>query len=204
MTNAKLHGLLAPEQYRSRKSLMAIDHVINKRLTFDILRQKRLPGALCAKTMPNPAMTESYILLSPCVCGDVEFHRVQRNMFKTIQNLRHHVTTAYKTSEQCFGGSDGLNPSHGVEQGCWRVSCLNAVHYFQAPSTIVFPVLQLQTCFIFLIEMAMVVVSTAVQAGQVTEVMSHGILAWTRGGFMNPKTSHNNCHHAKGIPLTFL
>ena len=39
---------LAPEQYGSQKTLTAIEHALNKWLTFDILRQQRLPAAWCA------------------------------------------------------------------------------------------------------------------------------------------------------------
>ena len=48
MSHAESHKCLAPEQYGSRKRFTAIEHALNKRLTFDILRQQRLPAAWCA------------------------------------------------------------------------------------------------------------------------------------------------------------
>ena len=39
MKNAEKFGMLAPEQYGSRKFYTAINQGINQRLTFDILRQ---------------------------------------------------------------------------------------------------------------------------------------------------------------------
>ena len=48
MAHAENLDLLAPEQYGSRRGLSAIEHGINKRMTFDLLRQSQTPGALCA------------------------------------------------------------------------------------------------------------------------------------------------------------
>jgi hypothetical protein len=39
---------LAPEQYGSRKNLSAIDHCLNKQLTLDLARLKKIPIAICA------------------------------------------------------------------------------------------------------------------------------------------------------------
>jgi hypothetical protein len=46
--HAEMTGALAKEQYGSRKGKWAIDHAIHKRLTYDILRKLRAPGALCS------------------------------------------------------------------------------------------------------------------------------------------------------------
>ena len=40
--------LLAKEQYGSRKRKAAIHHALNKRLTFDILRQQRKKAGVCS------------------------------------------------------------------------------------------------------------------------------------------------------------
>ena len=40
--------LIAKEQYGSRKSLSAVDHSLNKTLTYDLIRQLKKPGALCS------------------------------------------------------------------------------------------------------------------------------------------------------------
>ena len=39
---------IAKEQYGSRSQLTAINQSLNKRLTYDIIRQKKRPGALCS------------------------------------------------------------------------------------------------------------------------------------------------------------
>ena len=43
----ELHAL-APEQFGSRKTLSSVDQSLNKRLTFDLMRQLKRPGALCS------------------------------------------------------------------------------------------------------------------------------------------------------------
>ena len=39
---------IAPEQYGSRKNKSAIDQALHKRITYDIIRQTKLPGAMCS------------------------------------------------------------------------------------------------------------------------------------------------------------
>ena len=46
LMHAEKNDLIAREQYGSRPGKSAIDHAIHKRMTYDILRQMRLPRAL--------------------------------------------------------------------------------------------------------------------------------------------------------------
>ena len=48
LNHAEKHNLLPKEQYGSRKGKKSIDHVIHKRLTYDILQQTRRPSLLCS------------------------------------------------------------------------------------------------------------------------------------------------------------
>ena len=48
MKNAKKHHLLAPKQYGGRKHHQSVIAALNKRLTMDLLRMCRQPGALCS------------------------------------------------------------------------------------------------------------------------------------------------------------
>ena len=48
MQFSEWNGLLAPEQYGSRKAHSAIYQCVNKVLAYDIFRQSRHPGALCS------------------------------------------------------------------------------------------------------------------------------------------------------------
>jgi hypothetical protein len=118
MYHAEEQSLIAPEQYGSRKALSAIEHCANKRLTFDIIRQTKVPAALCSNDAKG--------------CYDRIVHAVATlamrrlglpkepilSMFRTLQEMRHHIRTAYGDSNTCFLASD-VNPIaiQGVGQG---------------------------------------------------------------------------------------
>ena len=78
---------IAPEQFGSRAGLTAIDHSLNKRLTYDIIRQKKRPSAVCLNdakscydrivhSVASLAMQRVGAPVEPIIC-----------MFTTIQNL---------------------------------------------------------------------------------------------------------------------
>lgn len=117
MAQAERYGGLAPEQYGSRKQKSANDHALNKRLTFDIIRQKRQAAAMtsCDAKSCYDRIVHSIAALSmrrqgvqepPIVC-----------MFTTIQNLVHTVRTAFGDSTESFGGDLWAVPVQGVGQG---------------------------------------------------------------------------------------
>ena len=104
---------LAPEQFGSRKNHQAILAALNKRLTMDILRQRRHAGALCS----NDAKS----------CYDRIVHNVAtialrrlgmpsapvRSMFATLQGSHHHISTAFGVSKRHYGGHSAT-PLQGV------------------------------------------------------------------------------------------
>ena len=119
MYNGEQHKTIAKEQYGSRKGLSANDHSLNKRLTFDILRQKKKPGAHTATdalscydrivhAVAGLAMRQQGMPEGPIVC-----------MFSTIQKLLHYVRTIYGDSELFFDSNSELYlvPIQGVGQG---------------------------------------------------------------------------------------
>jgi hypothetical protein len=117
MSHAEHLQQLAPEQYGSRKSLSAIEQGLNKRFSFDIMRQQRIPGGLCV----NDAKS-CYDRIVHCVAS-IAMRRLGvpeapiRSMFEAIQRMRHHVRTAFGDSVLTFGGRDTDTPVHGVGQG---------------------------------------------------------------------------------------
>ena len=46
--HAESKNLIAKEQYGSRSGKCAVDHALNKTLTYDIIRQHNLPAVLCS------------------------------------------------------------------------------------------------------------------------------------------------------------
>jgi hypothetical protein len=119
MARAEEYNTLAREQYGSRKAHSAIDHCINKRLTFDIIRQKRIPGAHLASdavscydrivhSVAALAMRARGVPAGPIVC-----------MFNTLQEMTHYVRTVYGDSELSFQSKEQHEESiiQGVGQG---------------------------------------------------------------------------------------
>lgn len=115
--HAEQHQLLAKEQYGSRKHKRAIEHALHKRLTYDIMRQTRINGALCS----NDAMS----------CYDRILHAVAslayqrlgvplpsiQCMLASIQNMKHNLRTSYGNSMWCISSKNTLIPYQGILQG---------------------------------------------------------------------------------------
>ena len=119
MRKAEKARVLAPEQYGSRKKKSAVSHALNKRLTFDILRQQKKSGAICSCDLKScyDRIVHSFATLTMMRAGAAESACV--SMFSTIQKLKHHVRTAFGDSEDSFGGEPwrDLEPLMGVGQG---------------------------------------------------------------------------------------
>ena len=117
MAQAEHLNQFAPEQYGSRKGMSAIEHGLNKRLTFDLIRQLRLPAAMCSNDAKScyDRIVHSVATLSMRRMGVPEAPIV--SMFNTIQNMKHQVRTSYGDSVASFGGNQWEIPVHGVGQG---------------------------------------------------------------------------------------
>ena len=117
MNHAEIHGMIAKEQYGSRKGHCSIDHAVNKRLTFDLLRLYRLPGALCSNdakscydrvlhSIAALAMKRLGIPSPPIEC-----------MFECIQKMDHYIRTTYGDSDISYSSKFSSIPFQGVLQG---------------------------------------------------------------------------------------
>ena len=107
----------APEQYNSRKGKSSIDHVLNKPLTNDILRQSRTPGALCSNNakscydcIVHTIAILAYLRLG-ISCPPVEC------MIKTIQQMKHHFCTSFGDSKEFLTNSVLVPCFQGILQG---------------------------------------------------------------------------------------
>ncbi len=118
MFNAERYGLLAPEQYGSRKFYTAINQGLNKRLTFDILRQKKQRGALCSTDAMSCYDRITHLAASLALQRTGAPKNTVHCMLDTIQHLKHYIRTTYGDSVQYFQADDGTgNPIHGIGQG---------------------------------------------------------------------------------------
>ena len=91
MFTAEDLNAIAKEQYGSRKHFSAIDHSLNKLLTFDLIRQLKREAVLCANdvkscydrivhSIESLSMPRVGAPIEPIIC-----------MFTTIQRLEHHI-----------------------------------------------------------------------------------------------------------------
>ncbi len=108
---------LAPEQYGSRKKHRAIDLAVNKSLTNDILRQLKQPGGICS----NDAKSCYDLIGHPPAALAMQRHGIPANivdcLFTALQNLEHHVRTAFGDSPLFHGGAKWTVLPHGIPQG---------------------------------------------------------------------------------------
>jgi hypothetical protein len=88
---------LAPEQYGSRKYFRAIDHFLNKVLSFDLLRQFKIPGVVIPTDLKScyDRICHAVAALSLRRQGVAESEVVC--MFSTLQHLKHTIRCAYGT-----------------------------------------------------------------------------------------------------------
>jgi hypothetical protein len=118
MANAELlkQGI-APEQYGSRKFFRAIDHVLNKIFSFDLLRQFKRAGIVIPTDLKScyDRICHAIAALSLRRQGVAESEVVC--MFSTLQNLKHTIRCAYGTSTESYGDERWAVPMQGVYQG---------------------------------------------------------------------------------------
>jgi hypothetical protein len=117
LQHAEMTGALAKEQYGSRKGKKAIDQAIHKRLTYDILRQMRAPGALCSNDAKScyDRIVHSVAMLAYQRLG-IPSPPV-RCMLHTIQNMKHHIRTTFGDSAFTMSNEGSLIPYQGALQG---------------------------------------------------------------------------------------
>jgi hypothetical protein len=117
LTMAERFDAIAPEQFGSRKFLSAVDQSLNKALIFDLWRMNRSPAALCSNDAKGCYDRIVHNVASLCM----QRVRVPRepiiSMFGTIQELQHHVCTAFGDLEKFFKANTGRIPIQGVGQG---------------------------------------------------------------------------------------
>jgi len=110
-------GILAPEQYGSRKDRSAIEHTINKRLTIDITRQAKINAIYIANDV-----TSCYdrILLMMTYLTMRHYGVTKQAVTSSIATLfemEHKVRTTYGISNESYGGKDWTPKPHGIGQG---------------------------------------------------------------------------------------
>jgi hypothetical protein len=116
MRSAESNNILAREQFGSRKHHQSIIAALNKRLTMDLLRQRRQAGALCSNDAKSCYDRIVHNVASLAIRRTGMPAEPVRSMFSTLQQAAHRVTTAYGISEQTYG-TNLAEPYQGVGQG---------------------------------------------------------------------------------------
>ncbi len=117
MCNADKYGLIAKEQYESRKKHCGTDHTLNKVLSSDLLRQLKQSGAICSNDAKScyDLITHTPASLSMQGFGVTKSFIVC--MLETLQNTNHQVWTAYGDSDLSYQGSAQIIPMNRIGQG---------------------------------------------------------------------------------------
>lgn len=113
---AEVNKLIPREQYGSRKNKKAILHVFNKKLLYDVIHLQRRPALLCSNdakscydriihSVASMACQRLGLPPEPITC-----------MLVTIQEMEHHVRTAFGTSTSSMHGILP-QPLQGIFQG---------------------------------------------------------------------------------------
>jgi hypothetical protein len=126
MNYAEANNWLAPEQYGSRKQVLAIDHCLNKRLLFDIICQFKHPAALCVNDMKGCYDRIVHSVASLCMQRLGMDINPLRSMFYTLQQLEQYIRTAHGMSQISFNASDvhpiaiqGIGQGNGAGPQIW-------------------------------------------------------------------------------------
>ena len=117
MSHAIATGQIAKEQYSIPKK-KCIDHVINRRLLFDLVRYRKTSLGMMACDLKS---CYDRIVHVPAILAmrrlGVPLSPIQ-SMFKTIEKIQFKTRTAYGDSEKTYGGFDNKEaPVAGVGQG---------------------------------------------------------------------------------------
>ena len=117
LAHAEENNLLAREQYGSRKGKSAIEHVVNKRIMYDLLRQYRKPGALCSNDAIGcfDRMVHSVVMLAYKRLGVPE--PAVHCMLESIRNMKHYIRTGFGLSTMKISSEGHLIPYQGALQG---------------------------------------------------------------------------------------
>ena len=117
MEYGEKNGLLAEEQFGSRKKKSAIEHAINKRLTLDIARQHK---AECIYIANDAKSCYDRILMMVTYLTMRNFgipKEAALSSVETLAKMQMRIKTVYGVSEVAYGGDDWEDNPHGCGQG---------------------------------------------------------------------------------------
>ena len=117
MEYGEKHGLLAEEQYGSRKAKSALEHALNKRLIIDSTRQTKTD---CIYIANDAKSCYDRILMMVAYLSMIEMgidDLVARSSIACILEMEMKIRTTYGDSDITYGGEKWIKLPHGCGQG---------------------------------------------------------------------------------------
>ena len=117
MWQAERSGVTSAENYGGHKGHRAIEVSLNQRLTADLLRQKRKAAIICS----NDAKGCFDRIVHMVAYIALRRFGIQRQpilgMIRAIQEMTHHIRTAFGDSDATYGNDPSKPPLQGMLQG---------------------------------------------------------------------------------------
>jgi hypothetical protein len=115
-----------PSEAYAKPGFRSNDCGLNKVLTYDIIRQRKTPAALCSNDAKSCYDRIIHLIANICL----QRVGVQANtcqvMLGTLQQMKHYVKTAYETSDQSYGSIhiplQGVLQGNGAGPAIWLLS----------------------------------------------------------------------------------
>ncbi|HEY9815753.1 MAG TPA: hypothetical protein V6D20_08135, partial [Candidatus Obscuribacterales bacterium] len=117
MWNAERAGALAAKNYGGRKKHRAAEVSLNQRLCSDLFRQKRKAGIICSNDAKGCFDQIVHSVANICFQRLGLHANPVRSMLVAIQEMTHHVRTAFGDSEITYGNDPFRPPLQGLLQG---------------------------------------------------------------------------------------
>ena len=118
MKFAEAKGILAKEQFGSRKHMSDIEHAINKRLTIDVSSRQNKSNCIYIANDAKSYYDQILLMLAYLAMRDVGVPtQAALSSIKTLVNMNIHFKTAHGISKVKYGGTDWKIWPHGIGQG---------------------------------------------------------------------------------------
>jgi len=117
MMSAEQAGLLAPEQYGSRKHKSANLQCLNKCLLYNLSRFRRQTIALCSNDAKSCYDRIVLTVAALCLCRAGTTLEMVASMVRTLHGMQHSIQTAFGDSKISQGRQEWGEPIVGIGQG---------------------------------------------------------------------------------------
>ena len=117
MWYAERNNVIARENYGGRKDHRSVEVSCNQRFTADILRQKRKAAIICSNDAKGCFDRIVHIVAYIALRRFGLARQPILGMLKAIQEMTHHIRTAFGDSERTYGNDPNRPPLQGMLQG---------------------------------------------------------------------------------------